>query len=475
MIDDLKPYSAYGMSGIPWFGSMPTHWQVRPLKHWVTINKVSLPEDTSSEYEFEYLDIGAVGTGVLKSKPIRMRFGDAPSRARRVLRDGDTIVSTVRTYLKSVYYIGENARDLIASTGFAVLSPGGGVLPKYLSYLVQSNAFTDHVTSDSVGTAYPAIAETRLASFAVVMPPLDEQTAIVRYLDFVGRHIRSYIHSKHKIIALLTEQKQAIIQEAVMRGLDPNVWLKPSGVEWLGDVPQHWDVTRSKYVFREIDCRSATGAETHLSMSQKFGLIPSSQIEEKRLISDSYAGAKLCEKGDLVLNRLKAHLGVFALAREGGLVSPDYTVLRPVRKIEPRYFEAVYRTPACRVELRQRAKGIVQGFWRLYTDDFYDIRVPFPPLAEQQCIVERLNTELSSLDGAIGHVEREIQLLSEYRIRLITDIVTGKVDVRDAAANLPDEPKDEEPIEEADTDLEGKETIETVASMLNASLEDAQV
>src|SRR5580704_10112277 len=214
---------------------------------------------------------------------------------------------------------------------------------------------------------------------------------------------------------------------------------KESRVPWLGEVPTQWEVLRSRFIYREVDNRSATGDETHLSMSQRFGLIPSSQIEEKRLVSESYAGAKLCEKGDLVLNRLKAHLGVFALAREHGLVSPDYTVLRPVRELEERYFEAVYRTPACRVELRQRAKGIVQGFWRLYTDDFYDIRIPFPPVDEQRRIVAQLDVDLFAVSTAISRLEKETELLREYRTRLVADVVTGKFDVREAAARLPED------------------------------------
>ena len=241
------------------------------------------------------------------------------------------------------------------------------------------------------------------------------------------------------MIALLNEQKQAIIHRAVTRGLDPSVPLKPSGIPWLGDIPQHWEVRRSKYLYREVDNRSLHGEEPHLSMSQKLGLIPSSQIEVKRLVSESYAGAKLCEVDDLVLNRLKAHLGVFAIASARGLVSPDYTVLRPIRRLEPRFFEAVYRTPACRVELRQRAKGIVQGFWRLYSDDFYDIRVPVPSVEEQGCIMAQLDIDLIQVNAATSRLEREIELLREYRTRLVADVVTGKLDVREAATLLPDE------------------------------------
>jgi len=237
---DTKPYPSYKPSGVPRLGDVPEHWEVRRLKHWVGINEAVLPETTGPDFEFRYLEIGAVGTGMLVSKPITTRFGSAPSRARRIVKTGDTIVSTVRTYLKATWFAEEVKDDLICSTGFAVLTPSKTTYPTFVTYLVHSNAFTDQVTAASVGTAYPAIAESQLGSFHVSLPPLAEQLAIVRYLDHVDRRIRRYIDAKRKLIALLEEERQAIINQAVTRGLDPNVKLKPSGVEWLGDVPKKW-------------------------------------------------------------------------------------------------------------------------------------------------------------------------------------------------------------------------------------------
>ena len=141
-------------------------------------------------------------------------------------------------------------------------------------------------------------------------------------------------------------------------GLRPYPDMKPSGVEWLGEVPAHWEFLRSKYAFREVDSRSNTGEETHLSMSQRLGLVPADQVE-RSLVSDSYVGGKLVERDDLVLNRLKVHLGVFAYAKQSGLISPDYTVLRPAERANVRFFEFVLKSTACQAELRTRAKGIV--------------------------------------------------------------------------------------------------------------------
>ena len=297
--------------------------------------------------------------------------------------------------------------------------------------------FGKHVNPGAV----PSLSEGDQAVLSIPLPPLPEQRAIVRYLDHVDERIRGYVSAKERLIALLEEERQAVIHRAVTRGLDPNVHLKPSGVEWLGDVPAHWEVTRARFLFNEVDKRSTTGKETHLSMSQTLGLVPSHQVEQS-LISSSYVGGKLCEEGDLVLNRLKAHLGVFALAKQAGVISPDYSVFRKRGPVKVEYYEKVFRLPAMRTELRIRAKGIVEGFWRLYTDDLFDIRLPVPSFIEQSAIVEHLDKATADIDTTITRARRQIELLQEYRTRLIADVVTGKLDVREAAAELPDEGDD---------------------------------
>lgn len=210
-------------------------------------------------------------------------------------------------------------------------------------------------------------------------------------------------------------------------GLRPYSEMKPSGLAWLGDVPAHWDVRRAKHVFREVDRRSIAGEELHLSMSQRLGLVPANLVD-KSLVSESYIGGKLVEKDDLVLNRLKAHLGVFACAKQPGLISPDYTVLRAIAQIDIRFFEFVFKSSACRIELRTRAKGIVEGFWRLYTDDLYDIRVPFPPLEEQRLVVRFLDWHGAQTAKLIRAKKRLIALLNEQKQAIIHRAVTRGLD-----------------------------------------------
>lgn len=439
----LPPYPAYKDPGVPWLGQIPAHWTQAPGRACYREKKVpntGLQEST----------VLSLSYGQIVVKPPEKLHGLVPAsfETYQIIDPGDTFVrpTDLQNDWNSLRFGLSRHRGIITSA-YMCLHTEDSITREYGHLLL--HAYDLKKVFYGLGSGLRQNLDWRDFKYLPCLaPPPDEQHAITRYLDHMDRRIRRYIRAKQKLIALLEEQKHAIIHQAVTRGLDPTVRLKPSGVAWLGDVPEHWEVVRSKYLFREIDTRSLNGDEMRLSMSQKFGLIPSSEIEEKRLLSESSVGGKLCERGDLVLNRLKAHLGVFALASQQGIVSPDYTVFRPRSEMVPQYFEAVYRTPACRVELRQRAKGIVEGFWRLHTDDFYDIRVPVPPVSEQREIIERLDIELSDLARAIDRTQREIALLREYRTRLLADVVTGQVDVRAAAAQLPEEGEEMDALDE---------------------------
>lgn len=447
MIEELRPYESYRPADIPWAPTLPSAWKVRRAKTLFT--RVQRPVRDADDVVTCFRD----GTVTLRKNRRTTGFTEAIFEfGYQGIRRGDLVIHAMDAFAGAV---GVSDSDGKGSPVYAVCAPREAALSAYYAHVVRQMAHSQWIAALSRGIRQRST-DFRFDVFSVQnvpVPPPAEQAAIVRFLDHANRRIAQFIRSKKKLIALLNERKQAIIHRAVTRGLDPNVKVKDSGVRWLGEIPGHWNVLRSKYLFREVDSRSLRGEETHLSMSQRQGLVPSSSLTERRFMSDSYAGGKLCEAGDLVLNRLKAHLGVFALAPQAGVISPDYTVLRPIAAMAPKYFEAVYRTPACRVVLRQKAKGIVQGFWRLYTDDFYDIAVPVPPAEEQEAIVGGLAQSLIGVQMALGHAEREIALMSEYRTRLVADVVTGQLDVRSVAAGLPVvEP------EAAATQSEGNET-----------------
>jgi len=215
----LKP------SGIERLGDVPEHWEAKPLKRWVRLNASTLGEKNDPDFEFRYVDIGSVKTGRLAKELERIRFETAPSRARRVLRRGDTIISTVRTYLKAIWYVNEDADDLIASTGFAVLTPGKGVDPEYLGFVIQSSAFVNRVTANSIGIAYPAIAESVLGRFPVAMPPtVTEQRAIVTHIQSEGAPLDTAIEQALAEIKLIREYRDRLIADAVTGQVDLRGW-----------------------------------------------------------------------------------------------------------------------------------------------------------------------------------------------------------------------------------------------------------
>ncbi|OVE50428.1 restriction endonuclease subunit S [Chromobacterium violaceum] len=213
-----------------------------------------------------------------------------------------------------------------------------------------------------------------------------------------------------------------------MQQLPRHAQYKESGLPWVGEIPAHWQTRRNRFLFREVDRRSKHGEETHLSMSQVHGLVPSKDLGRKSLQSESYAGGKLVAEHDLVLNRLKAHLGVFARAKQAGVVSPDYTVLRPKGDASVRYCESLFKTPMYVGEFRRRTKGIVEGFWRLYTDDFYNVTALLPPPEEQDQIVAYLRAQDAHIARFIKAKRDLIKLLTEQKLRIIDHAVTRGLD-----------------------------------------------
>lgn len=382
MIDRLKPYDNFKDSGSQWLGDVPSHWEVRNLRTLIRKrnerNRVDLPLLSVAREK---------GVFVRSMTDATENHNVIPEDLSnyKVARSGNLVINKMKAWQGSM---GIAPCDGIVSPAYFVFDLQIANRA-FAQKLLRCKPYVSHFAeaSDGVRVGQWDLSIPGMRQIPILLPSLNEQDAIVRFLDSLNLKISQFILAKRKLIARLNEQKQIVVLNAVTCGLESTTPMKRGGISWLPEVPAGWKVLRSKYLFREVDERSETGSETHLSMSQKLGLVPNTELTTRRLISDSYAGAKLCRQGDLVLNRLKAHLGVFALAPQPGLVSPDYTVLRPIRELDSRYFEAVYRSPACRVELRRRAKGIVQGFWRLYTDDFYDIRVSARLHSGIQCLL----------------------------------------------------------------------------------------
>jgi type I restriction enzyme S subunit len=290
------------------------------------------------------------------------------------------------------------------------------------------------------------------------MPPEEEQAAIVRFLDHANRKIDGFIRAKRKLIGLLNEQKQAIIHRAVTRGLHPDVPLKPSGIPWLGDIPQHWGVVRNMALFAHRVESGITGLPV-LQVSLRSG-ITAEELDQfgrpKRLIADA-TKYKRIHQGDMAYNTMRMWQGAVGVSPSDGLVSPAYVVLKPRKDTCPEFYDFIFHTEIYKQQVNRQSTGIVSDRNRLYWDSFKQMPNLLLPFAEQEEIVAFITKETAVLKTAIARTEREIALMQEYRARLTADLVTGRLDVREAASRLPepaDQPTVEEAIDENEADLQ---------------------
>lgn len=442
----MQRYSEYTAAPAAWLGDLPSHWDVKKIGSLFSERRTKV-----SDKDYPPLSVAKIGVVPQLATAVKTDAGDN----RKLVCAGDFVINS-RSDRKGSCGVSE--LDGSVSLINIVLTPRAQWNSRYVHYLMRSQPFSEEyyrngrgIVSDLWTTRY-----SEMKSILLPIPPRDEQDQIVRFLDWKVSSINRLIANKKKQIALLREREAVHISHVVVRGLNDTVALRDSGVEWIGDIPAHWEAMRCKYLFKERDERSAEGKEQHLSMSQKYGLVPDNQLDERRMLSESYKGGKLCYQDDLVLNRLKAHLGVFALSPQLGVISPDYTVLMPNRKrIVPAYAETVLKSIRCRGELRVRVRGIVEGFWRLYTDDFNTIVLPVPPLSEQNEIMRYVAEYRNNTKAYCDILSQEIAALQELKTRIVFDAVTGQMDVRNI--EIPDyEYVDEDP-DSVDSDEETEE------------------
>lgn len=436
----LKPYPTYKDSGVPSLGEIPTHWEVKRQRN-IADMLVSNVDKLSVDGEVpvrlcNYVD-------VYKNDHIteRIQFMRATASAAEIdrfrLRLGDVLITKDSESWNDigvpslVEYIAE---DLVCGYHLALLRPRPNViLGSFLLRAIQSRGVSIqyHVAANGV-TRY-GLSQNAIKSVLVPVPPLDEQHHITAFLTHIDHRVNRLIRIKRRLIVLLNEQKQAIIHRAVTCGLDPDVRLKPSGVAWLGEVPEHWEVRRAKYLFREIDHRSTTGSEVLLSLRMYQGLVPHNEVSQIPIGPDNLVGFKKVQPGQVVMNRMRAAIGLFGVASSSGLVSPDYAIFETLQPLIPEYFLYLFKTRVMGTVFRLGSKGLgtgSSGFMRLYTDRFGRITLPFPPVNEQAAILQGIAQATRELEQVITRTQREIDLIREYRTRLVADVVTGNLDVR---------------------------------------------
>ncbi len=439
----LRPYPVYKSSSVPWLGRIPEDWAIKPLKRCAAINQATLTETTDPDFAFQYVDIGAVGEGRMVAKPQRLSFAAAPSRARRVVRPGDTMISTVRTYLKAVCHVASCDEPTVASTGFAVLTPSDMMVPRFLFYSVLSEHFIRRVSANSVGASYPAIEPSRLGCLPIAVPSdLAEQVQISSFLDVSLAAIGRLIRAKRRQIELLNEQKQSIINKAVTREMGSVVWLKQSGVEWLGEMPSEWRLVRLKTIGRiryglsQPPKESSTGIPFVRATNIKRG-----KIVDKGMLyvspEDLPQGRDpILKRHEIIVVRSGAYTADSAIvpdAYAGAIAGYDMVV--SVRNANPRFVAlALLSNYVLNDQLALVRTRAAQP--HLNAEDLGDTLIMLPPEGEQELIADAVQLKINGLDQIITATLHQIACLREYRTRLIADVVTGKLDVR--GVELPD-------------------------------------
>jgi type I restriction enzyme S subunit len=433
-----------------WLGELPDLWVTKRLKYVSTINDDTLPETTDPDYEMLYVDIGSVDAteGIQKKEPII--FETSPSRARRIVQDGDTIVSTVRTYLRAVAPIRNPEENLIVSTGFAVVRPKG-IDPHYLAYSLRSSYFIETVVSRSVGVSYPATNPTDVSCIDLPLPPVDEQQTIARFLDVKTAQIDALVAQKRQLIDKLKKKRSALITLTVTRGLSPeaakaaglkpNHEMKNSEVEWIGYIPDGWRVVpfkrRARFVegpgIMAVDFMDEGVPLIRISgLADRYASLEGANHLDPDLVSVRWAHFKT-KLGDLLISG-SASTGLCCEVDASTVGCIPYTGIIIIRAIQKRscndFLRWYFQSDQFLAQVFLLKTGsTIQHFGPSH---LARMTIALPSnIDEQHAIAEYLDRETAEIDSMTATVEAAIERLVEYRQAVITSAITGKIDLRE--------------------------------------------
>ena len=447
-VSDLQPYPAYKPSGVEWLGGVPPHWEVQRLKTLCNM-RVSNVDKHVRKGETPVRLCNYVDVYKHDSISQRIDFMRATATPEEIeqfrLEEGDVLITKDSEAWDDIgvpAVVMEPAEDLISGYHLALLRPFTDVLiGGYLLRALQSKGLAHQFHVEAKGVTRYGLSHASVRSVWLAVPPLPEQAAIARYLDHADERIRRCIQAKEKLVELLEEQRQALFNEAVTGRVDvrtgqPYPEYKPSGVEWLGEVPAHWRIARNGQIFIQ---RNETGFPElpilEVSLNTGVSVRNLDNLDRKQMMT-LRSGYKRAIAGDIAYNMMRMWQGAVGVTPVDGLVSPAYVVARPLDGTNPRYFSALFRTSAYKTAVDRSSRGIVKDRNRLYWSDFKQLASPYPPVEEQATIARYLDDSDRRIQRGIQAAQRQIDLLKEYRTRLIADVVTGKLDVREAPEAL---------------------------------------
>ncbi len=464
MIGDLKPHAAYKDSGEDWLGSIPAHWGLLRAKR--LFREVDERSNTGKE---ELLSVSHL-TGVTprRLKTVTMFMAES-NVGHKVCCPGDLVINTLWAWMAA---LGVTRHTGLVSPAYGVYRPiaGGGILPAYADHLLRTPMYAAEYQRRSTGVnssrlrLYPE----QFLRVQVLVPPLKEQAAIVRFLDWANGRLERANRAKRKVIALLTEQRQVIIHRAITRGLDREALMKPTGIPWLGEIPQHWEVWRIGQFARVGNGSTPSRARPSYWNGGTYPWLNSSQVNRPYIDSADQFVTRTALR-ECHLPRVPAGSLLVAITGQGktrgmsAILGVEATINQHIAYITPRVpvasaefvhlaLIAAYRQLRAVSEDAGSTKGAIT------CEDLKRFKIAVPPAAEQEQLVQHIQSVTKDLTLASHRLEREIELLVEYRTRLTAGVVTGSLDVREAMKHLPEVVADgaaEEPSE--DTELADEE------------------
>lgn len=421
----MTKYPTYKDSGIEWLGQIPTHWELLKAKYMFQKNKREVQDGDKV--------ITCFRDGQVTLRENRRTTGFTESITEigyQGIRKGDLVIHQMDAFAGA---IGVSDADGKGTSVYHCCTPKGEYLTYYYAHVIREMALKGYIQS-----LYRGIRE-RSSDFNYVtfgncllpVPTPSEQRQIVAYLDYKSNKINERICQRERELQTLSELKQAEIAAVVTRGLDPNVPMKESGIEWIGQIPAHWEVTQLRKYLRLFSDKGHPDMDL-LSVTREQGVIVrdiTSKEENHNFIPDDLSGYKLIQKGQFAINKMKAWQGSYGVSKYKGIVSPAYYTCE-LNNIDTEYFDVAIRSQAYIGFFTKYSKGIRSGQWDLSPDALKSIPFVEPPIVEQRAIVSYITEISEKIDSYITKLKEEINYLQEYKQRLISDVVTGKVDVR---------------------------------------------
>lgn len=428
-------------SGIEWIGEIPENWHPRRIKHLAdtSVQNSFIDGDWIESPDIEdegirYLTTGNVGDGNYKEQGNGFISLETFQKLNcKYAYPNDYVISRLNAPYGRSCILPDSFSEYVLAVDIVILRTNED--KRYLCYTTQCNGYQRSVEDQAKGTTMKRISRTNLGNIVVPLPPLPEQQKISSYLDRQCGLIDNIIEKTKASIEEYKKLRQAVITQAVTNGVRGDRPMKDSGIEWIGEIPEEWEVTRIKNIFTLRDERNSLPLEevNLISLYTDKGVVQHCDLEKTTGNKASNAdGYKLVYENDIVVNIILCWMGAIGRSAYNGVTSPAYDIYIPSDKIECEYYHHYFRTSGFSGDCFKRGRGIMLMRWRTYSDQFRDIRVPCPPIEEQREILAYLNQKCAEIDSLISKKEQFLTELESYKKSMIYEYVTGKKEVPQA-------------------------------------------